>query len=93
MASMFRKTVDCENESFIHLYGENKKALLKIFRKGKGYPQKDSMGLQEINEFLYWLFKYRLEHCDKSRVASDTKSAMEYLKEQYIKVLKAAEND
>ena len=93
MASLFRKTVDCDNESFIHLYGEDKKPLLKQFRKGKGYSQKDSIGLQEMNEFLYWLFKYRLEHCDKSRVASDTKSAMEYLKEQYVRVLRAADND
>ncbi|GAJ03845.1 unnamed protein product, partial [marine sediment metagenome] len=30
-------------------------------------------------EFTYWLFKYRLNHCDKARVASDTKKGLEQL--------------
>jgi len=33
----------------------------------------------ELKEFTYWLFKYRLKHCDKARVASDTKKALNWL--------------
>jgi len=32
-----------------------------------------------MKEFTYWLFKYRLKHCDKARVASDTKKALDWL--------------
>jgi len=50
--------------------------LLDSFRKEKRYPKRKSITLSELKEFTYWLFKYRLKKCDKSRVASDTKKAL-----------------
>ena len=86
------RPVDYEDEIYVRIYGSGKTDLLKRFRRGTGYPQTGSTSLTEIREFTYWLFKYRLEHCDRSRVASDTKKAMEYLKTQYVRQFGQAQN-
>jgi hypothetical protein len=68
-----------ENEVYRRIYEATKAVLLKRFRREKGYPQLKSTSLTELKEFTYWLFKYRLNQCDKARVASDTKKALEQL--------------
>ena len=73
------KELDYDNEVYQRIYGATKTALLKRFRRQKGYRQLKSIGLTELKEFTYWLFKYRLKQCDKSRVASDTKKALQQL--------------
>ena len=70
------------NEVYRRIYDTTKTALLKHFRREKGYPQLRSTSLTEIKEFTYWLFKYRLNHCDKARVASDTTKALEQLRQR-----------
>ncbi len=70
---------DNDNEVFRRIYGATEAVLLKRFRRKKGYPQVKSISLAELKEFTYWLFKYRLENCDKARVASDTRKALEQL--------------
>jgi hypothetical protein len=75
---------DYDKEVYTRIYGSGKMELLNQFRKSKGYPRTGSISLSEMKEFTYWLFKYRLENCDRSRVASDTKKAMEYLQKQFI---------
>jgi hypothetical protein len=67
------------NEAYQRIYGVTKATVLKRFRREKGYPQLRSISLTELKEFTYWLFKYRLKQCDKARVASDTKKALEQL--------------
>ena len=67
------------NEVYQRIYGATKDALLKSFRQEKDYPSLGFTNLTELKEFAYWLFKYRLAHCDKARVASDTKKALEWL--------------
>jgi hypothetical protein len=67
------------NEVYQRIYGATKTVLLRRFRREKGYPQLKSTSLTELKEFTYWLFKYRLKHCDKARVASDTKKALNWL--------------
>ena len=67
------------NEVYQRIYGATRATLLKRFRRERGYPQLKSIGLTELREFTYWLFKYRLKNCDKARVASDTKKALEHL--------------
>ncbi|MFC1892970.1 hypothetical protein ACFLYR_02885 [Chloroflexota bacterium] len=67
---------DTTNEVYRRIYGSTRAVLLKKFRQEKGHPQVQSAGLTELKEFTYWLFKYRLEHCEKTRVASDTKKAL-----------------
>ena len=69
-------------EAFRRIYGEGKDALLKRFRRGKGYPFTRSIGLTEQKEFTYWLFKYRVNECEKAKVASDTRKALRYLQKQ-----------
>jgi hypothetical protein len=64
------------NEVYQRIYGATKTTLLKRFRREKGYPKLKSISLTELKEFTYWLFKYRLNNCDKARVASDTKKAL-----------------
>jgi hypothetical protein len=64
------------NEVYQRIYGATKATLLKRFRRERGYPQLRSISLTELKEFTYWLFKYRLNNCDKARVASDTKKAL-----------------
>lgn len=67
------------NEAYRRIYGATRAILLKRFRRQKRYPQLKSTSLAELKEFSYWLFKYRLKQCDKARVASDTKKALERL--------------
>jgi hypothetical protein len=73
------KEHDVTNEAYRRIYGSTKAILLRHFRKEKGYPHLKSIGLDELKEFTYWLFKYRLKQCDKARVASDTKKALNWL--------------
>jgi hypothetical protein len=70
---------DLPNEAYQRLYGGTRTALLKRFRQQTGRPLRRSASLSELKEFTYWLFKYRLEHSDRAKVASDTKRALEKL--------------
>jgi hypothetical protein len=70
---------DTTNEVYRRIYGTTKAMLFKRFRREKGYPRLRSMNLTALKEFTYWLFQYRLKHCDKTRVASDTKKALKRL--------------
>jgi len=70
------------NEVHRRIYGATKAILLKRFRREKGYPKLRSISLTELKEFTYWLFKYRLKLCDKAKLASDTKKALERLRRQ-----------
>ncbi len=72
---------DIINEVYRRIYRSTKTVLLKHFRHENGYPHLKSISLTELKEFTYWLFKYRLNHCDKARVASDTKKALTQLKD------------
>ncbi|HUV75218.1 MAG TPA: hypothetical protein VMW00_01040 [Dehalococcoidales bacterium] len=76
---------DTDDEAYRRIYGATKSALLKRFRRERGYPQLRSISLNQLKEFTYWLFKYRLKECDKARVASDTRKALEQLKRQWSK--------
>ncbi len=76
----FNKEHEHDNETYRRIYGATKAVLLKHFRREKGYPRLRSISLTELKEFTYWLFNYRLNHCDKARVASDTKKALTQLK-------------
>ncbi len=75
----YNKEHDCDNEVYRRIYGATRATLLKRFRQEKGRPRLKSIGLSELKEFTYWLFKYRLRQCDKARVASDTKKALQKL--------------
>ncbi|MDD5083023.1 MAG: hypothetical protein PHU08_06595 [Dehalococcoidales bacterium] len=67
------------DEAFRRIYGASRTTLLNRFRREWSYPQLNSISLTELKEFTYWLFKYRLRHCDQAKVASDTKKALKQL--------------
>jgi hypothetical protein len=69
------------DEAYQRIYGASESTLLKQFRKERRYHQVRSIGARELNEFTYWLFKYRVKTRDKSRVASDTKKALTKFRE------------
>jgi hypothetical protein len=76
LASGSNKHEDILDKAYRRIYGNNQQSLLDSFRKEKRHPKRKSMTLSELKEFTYWLFKYRIKKCDKSRVASDTKKAL-----------------
>jgi len=75
----YNKEHNLTDEVYQRIYGATRPVLLKRFRREKGYPRLKSISLTELKEFSYWLFKYRLKNCDKARIASDTKKALERL--------------
>ena len=77
----FNREPDTVNEAYRRIYGASKTILLKRFREGKDYSHRRSITLTELKEFTYWLFKYRLKQCDKAKVASDTKKALDWLRQ------------
>jgi len=79
-ASGYANSCDCADEAYQRIYGDTEAVLLERFRREKGYPQRRSISLTELKEFTYWLFRYRLQQCDKARVASDTKKALRWLR-------------
>ncbi|MFC1871606.1 hypothetical protein ACFLYF_04325 [Chloroflexota bacterium] len=70
---------DTTNETYRRIYGSTRAVLFARFQREKHYPRHHSMSLNTLHEFTYWLFKYRLNNCDKTRVASDTKRALKQL--------------
>ncbi len=75
----FLKEEDTSAEAFLRIYGDSQPVLLGQFRREKHYRRLKSISLSELKEFTYWLFKYRVKYNDKSRVASDTKKALDWL--------------
>jgi hypothetical protein len=65
------------------IYDAPHSALLDIFRRERGYLQEQVMGLQELKEFTYYLFKYRVKHSEPDKVASDTHKGLLYLHRQW----------
>ncbi len=78
-ASGLSKEKDPTNEAYRRIYDSTRTILLRHFRREKGNPQLKSISQGELKEFTYWLFKYRINTCDKARVASDTKKAIIWL--------------
>jgi len=74
---------DTAEEASRRIYGTARALLLRQFRKEKKYPRPRSITLDELKEFTYWLFKYRLMRCDKAKIASDTKKALKYLERHW----------
>ena len=74
---------EIDNETYRRIYGATRAMLLKRFRQERNHTQLKSITLTELKEFTYWLFKYRLQECEKAKVASDTKKALDYLKRQW----------
>ena len=79
----FRTRQDSTGETFLRIYSATRDSLLEAFRQERGLPHLKSIGISEMKEFTYWLFKHRLKHCEKAKIASDTAKALRYLKKQW----------
>jgi hypothetical protein len=81
----YRTRQESTGETFQRIYNNSRDSLLKTFRQEKGFPHLKSIGISELKEFTYWLFKHRLRHGEKARIASDTAKALRFLKKQWGK--------
>jgi hypothetical protein len=68
-----------ETTVYQRLYGSTREELLAAFRTERGVGMSETISLEELQEFTYWLFKYRLRCCAPPRVASDTTRGLERL--------------
>ncbi|MGD1120047.1 MAG: hypothetical protein ABR886_11270 [Dehalococcoidales bacterium] len=82
-AQLLRSRNQPPDEAFHRIYDAEKDDLLKQFRQEKQHPQRSSITIDEMKEFTYWLFKYRLKRCEKAKIASDTKKALDFLRRQW----------
>ncbi len=72
------------DETYRRVYDVPHRLLLRQFRKERGYPLGVAVSLEQMKEFSYWRFKYRLKHCDKARIASDTKKALNWMQRNAV---------
>lgn len=77
---MLVRQSDTSGEAFRRIYDEDMDILLQAFREEKRLPKRADTSIDEMKQFSYWLFKYRLKRCEKARIASDTKKSLTYLK-------------
>ncbi len=61
------------------VYGAALPDLLTEFQNERKLAVTEQISFTESREFLYWCFKYRLEHQDPAKVASDTRLGLERL--------------
>ncbi|AGG06073.1 MULTISPECIES: hypothetical protein [Dehalococcoides] len=79
------------DEAFVQLYERTHDEMLDQFRREKRYSKTGTIKIHQLKEFTYWLFKYRLLHSEKARVASDTNKSLNYLK-KYARRLQQKSN-
>ena len=68
-------------EAFVILYGKNYSELLQEFRREFKLTRRKKMSLTDLKEFIYWLFKLRINKWDPARVASDTRKGINMLRQ------------
>ncbi len=61
------------------IYGRPRADLVAEFRDEQHLPHGETASLMELREFMYWLFKYRVNNQEPARVASDTRKALAQL--------------
>ncbi len=71
---------DFSEEAFLRIYRRTRTELLHDFCTEMGYVNEGVISLSQCNEFLYWLFKYRMYISDKAKVASDTRKGIAQLR-------------
>lgn len=65
-----------DDEAFLRTYGKPRPELLTEFWTDANREPADEISLADLNEFTYWLFRYRVKNTDPARVASDTRKGM-----------------
>jgi len=65
-----------DDEAFAQTYGKPRADLVAEFWLDNAREPTDQLSLADLNEFTYWLFRYRVKNADPARVASDTRKGM-----------------
>jgi len=63
-------------DAYKRVYGNDQEFLLNLFY---GNADHTKGSIEKSPNFVYWLFKYRLENSDKERIASDTQKGLKHL--------------
>ena len=73
---------DFTEETFLRLYRESYTDLFAryIREAGRHLDDPSQLGLADINEFTYWLFKLRIRKSHEAKVASDTDRGLRHLR-------------
>jgi len=77
-----KEDLGLQEEVYQRIYGQPYSRLWQEFCQEKGYSRGEGLPFYQLKEFTYWLFKYRLRHSHKARLASDTKKGLEELRRQ-----------
>ena len=68
-----------DDEVCQRIYGATRRELFAEYRSKTEQPATDQVTLAGLNEFTYWLFKYRVNNSDPARTASDTRKGVAHL--------------
>ena len=71
---------DNDQRFFEEIYNKPIEVLYATFYKEKKTISKNKLNFHELKLFSYWLFKYRLKHSDKTKMAHETNSALKFAK-------------
>ncbi len=73
--------VSGSRDPYERIYGEPRGELLVAFGEQRRSPVRERLAWPDAKEFTYWLFRYRLRTQPPPRMASDTKKALDLLRE------------
>jgi hypothetical protein len=68
-----------DDEVFTRIYGKPKRAMLSEYYARTKQRPTVKLSLAGLNEFTYFLFRYRVNNSDPARVASDTRKGVAQL--------------
>ena len=67
---------DNDQRFYEEIYNKPIEVLYEKFYKEKKTINKNKLNFHELKLFSYWLFKYRLKHSDKTKMAHETNTAL-----------------
>jgi hypothetical protein len=76
--------LDVTNEAYRRIYGASFGEMLRGFRLESSIPESEHASLTELKEFAYWRFKFRIKVCEKAKVASDSRKAVNWLNDHGV---------
>ncbi len=71
---------DNDQRFYEEIYNKPIEVLYEIFYKERRTINKNKLNFHELKLFSYWLFKYRLKHSDKTKMAHETNTALKLAK-------------
>jgi hypothetical protein len=84
MAWGYCRESEVMNEAYRRIYGPTFGVMLKHFLRDKSYPVSGATDLTKLKEFAYWRFKFRIKMCEKAKVASDSRKAVNWLRDHGV---------